>query len=90
MPCSIGGCISFSRPGDNCPAVSNGGQENSDALEAGDDCQCGDVNDDDVADAALIGRVVRGTTTTIENLVIVALIAWIPSSWIESEWGPRE
>jgi hypothetical protein len=29
---------------DNCPFVSNFGQANSDTLSAGDDCQCGDVD----------------------------------------------
>ena len=36
---------------DNCPFVPNGGQENSDGLQAGDACQCGDVNTDFVVNA---------------------------------------
>ena len=42
---------------DNCPFISNPSQTNSDALEAGDDCQCGDVN--------------RDNTVTVLDLVIV-------------------
>lgn len=42
---------------DNCPFISNLSQTNSDALEAGDDCQCGDVN--------------RDNTVTVLDLVIV-------------------
>jgi hypothetical protein len=37
---------------DNCPAVSNAGQANSDALPAGDDCQCGDANNTGGVNAA--------------------------------------
>jgi len=37
---------------DNCPAVSNAGQTNTDALPAGDDCQCGDANNTGAVDAA--------------------------------------
>jgi hypothetical protein len=35
---------------DNCPFIDNLGQANSDALPAGDDCQCGDVNNDFTVD----------------------------------------
>jgi hypothetical protein len=31
-------------PGDNCPAIANAGQTNSDAATAGDACQCGNVD----------------------------------------------
>jgi hypothetical protein len=36
--------------GDNCPAVANAGQANSDALPAGDACQCGDLDFDGTVD----------------------------------------
>jgi hypothetical protein len=42
--------------GDNCPAVSNITQDNSDALPAGDACQCGDVTGDAVVDALDLQR----------------------------------
>ncbi len=45
----VGTC---SAPGpDNCPFIPNGSQSNSDALPAGDACQCGDVNTDFVVNA---------------------------------------
>jgi hypothetical protein len=37
---SPGGCTA----GDNCPAISNAGQTNTDAFVAGDVCQCGNVD----------------------------------------------
>ena len=39
-PNPIFGCAA----GDNCPAISNAGQTNSDAFAAGDACQCGNVD----------------------------------------------
>jgi hypothetical protein len=46
----VGTCTA---PGpDNCPNVANPAQTNSDALPEGNACQCGDVNNDDVVDAA--------------------------------------
>jgi len=41
---------------DNCPAVANGGQTNSDALAAGDACQCGDVTGEGVVNATDVLR----------------------------------
>jgi hypothetical protein len=37
---------------DNCPVLPNPLQENSDPLFAGDACQCGDLSDNGVVDAA--------------------------------------
>ena len=39
-PVSPGGCTA----GDNCPAIANAGQGNSDPFGAGDACQCGNVD----------------------------------------------
>jgi hypothetical protein len=36
---------------DNCPNDANGGQTNSDALPAGDLCQCGDLDEDGVVES---------------------------------------
>jgi hypothetical protein len=50
---------------DNCPFVSNLSQTNSDGLSAGDACQCGDLNNDGVvnaADALLASQHVVGRT----------------------------
>jgi hypothetical protein len=41
---------------DNCPHISNAAQTNSDALEAGDDCQCGDVTNDGSVTATDVAR----------------------------------
>jgi hypothetical protein len=50
---------------DNCPFILNFDQTNSDAFSAGDACQCGDLNLDNVLDGAdaLLARrhVVRAT-----------------------------
>jgi hypothetical protein len=51
---------------DNCPLVPNVSQTNNDTLEAGDACQCGDLNNDGVvtqADVILVGEHVVGATT---------------------------
>ena len=51
---------------DNCPLVSNFSQTNSDALAAGDDCQCGNVDD--------IGGVTLADVTRVrENLLGIPL-----------------
>jgi hypothetical protein len=42
--------------GDNCPGQANAGQGNSDALTAGDVCQCGDVTGDFVVDETDVER----------------------------------
>jgi hypothetical protein len=42
-------------PSDNCPFVSNATQVNSDALPAGDACQCADLNEDGVVDDLDVG-----------------------------------
>ena len=50
---------------DNCPFIINFGQANSDAFSAGDACQCGDLNLDNVldgADALLARQHVVGAT----------------------------
>jgi len=41
---------------DNCPFVSNVGQANGDSLEAGDDCQCGDVSGNGIVTADDVQR----------------------------------
>jgi hypothetical protein len=51
---------------DNCPFIGNGGQENDDALEAGNACQCGDVTGDNVV-------TILDVTRMQENLVNAAL-----------------
>ena len=40
---------------DNCPFVEPGDQTNSDALRAGDICQCGNLDEDGVLNAADTG-----------------------------------
>jgi hypothetical protein len=45
-------CTPGPEGGDNCPLVFNAGQTNSDSFSAGDDCQCGDLDDDGVVTAA--------------------------------------
>jgi hypothetical protein len=61
----VGSCT---QPGpDNCPFISNASQLNSDALLAGDDCQCGDLNYDgfvNQTDVILVGEHIVGATTT--------------------------
>jgi len=55
-------------PGDNCPYVANPGQENTDALAAGDACQCGDVDldgDVDADDATALSRRLAGLPSTV-------------------------
>ena len=47
-PLAPGGCT----PADNCPAISNAAQTNTDPLSAGDACQCGDVTGDGPVTAA--------------------------------------
>jgi hypothetical protein len=42
---------------DNCPFIANSGQENSDALEAGDVCQCGDVTGDNMVTPIDVTRI---------------------------------
>jgi hypothetical protein len=52
---------------DNCPFIANASQLNSDALLAGDDCQCGDLNYDgfvNQTDVILVGEHIVGATTT--------------------------
>jgi hypothetical protein len=54
---------------DNCPFIINFGQANSDAFSAGDACQCGDLNLDNVLDGAdallaqqhVVGATIAGT-----------------------------
>jgi hypothetical protein len=41
---------------DNCPFIVNAAQTNSDALAAGDACQCGDVTNDGIVNAADVAR----------------------------------
>jgi hypothetical protein len=56
---------------DNCPNVDNAGQANSDALPAGDACQCGDIDGDfhvypadlALARAHLMGKAITGDIT---------------------------
>jgi hypothetical protein len=50
-PSDPGGGACPSGVSDNCPNQANAGQTNSDALPAGDDCQCGDLDDDGVVEA---------------------------------------
>jgi len=53
---------------DNCPFISNALQTNSDALTAGDDCQCGDVTGDGSVTQADVdevrGALMGGTAVT--------------------------
>jgi hypothetical protein len=52
---------------DNCPFIPNASQLNGDTLLAGNDCQCGDLNNDGIvtsADVILVREYVVGATTT--------------------------
>ena len=65
---TVGGICDTAGP-DNCPFIGNEGQTNSDALPAGDVCQCGDLDSDgpvEADDVLLARQHLMGITVTAD------------------------